>query len=80
MVNRRLAVIVLLLAIASTVRAAEEAPPAPKNPGDTRRVPFVLPFADALEKAKAEDRLLFVKPIFGGVDVEGAADYRCGSW
>ena len=80
MPDRRLAILVFLLASAAPLCAAEEAAPTPKNHGDTRRVSFVLPFADALEKAKKEDRLLFVKPIYGGVDKAGAADYRAGSW
>ena len=47
--------------------------------GDTRCIEF-LPFDKALAKAKAEKRLLFLKPIYGGVDEDGARDYRCGSW
>lgn len=48
--------------------------------GDPLHVRFTLPFEKALAKAKAEKRLLFLKPIYGGVDREGARDYRCGSW
>jgi len=52
----------------------------PPNAGDTRKIDFVLPFEKALQKAREEKRLLFVKPIYGGVDQQGAEDYRCGSW
>lgn len=48
--------------------------------GDSLHVDFTLPFEKALKKAKKENRLLFLKPIYGGVDEEGANDYRCGSW
>lgn len=48
--------------------------------GDPRHIKFTLPFEKALAKAKAENRLLFLKPIYGGVNEEGARDYRCGSW
>ena len=69
----------------SAAARADESAPAPaaqerRNAGDTRRVDFVLPFEAALAKAKAENRMLFIKPIYGGVDPDGAKDYRCGSW
>jgi len=48
--------------------------------GDSLHVNFTLPFEKALKKAKQESRLLFLKPIYGGVDQAGANDYRCGSW
>ena len=48
--------------------------------GDPRLVEFVVPFERALEIAKEENRLLFLKPIYGGVDEAGYRDYRCGSW
>ena len=47
---------------------------------DRRRVDFTLPFEKALAKAKAEKKLLFLKPIYGGVDEIGAKDYCRGSW
>ena len=52
---------------------------ADENRGDTRHVEF-LPFAEALARAQDEGRLLFLKPVYGGVDDAGAADYRCGTW
>ena len=48
--------------------------------GDPRKIDFVLPWAKAVEQAKADERLIFLKPIYGGVDEDGARDYRCGSW
>lgn len=88
------AVALACVALAVPSARAEE-PPTPDTPpattapaqdasrragGDPSHVEFTLPFADALAKAKAENRLLFVKPVYGGVDGEGARDYRCGSW
>ena len=54
--------------------------PVQEDPGENRKIDFILPFEKALAKAKKEKRLLFLKPIYGGVDKEGAKDYRCGSW
>ena len=48
--------------------------------GDPRRINFTLPFKKAMAKAKAENRLLFLNPIYGGVDKIGARDYRAGNW
>ena len=48
--------------------------------GDPRHIDFIRPFTNALKKAKAERRLIFLKPIYGGVDAAGAKDYRCGNW
>jgi len=48
--------------------------------GDSRRIRFVLPVKTARAQAKQQRRLLFVKPIYGGVDRAGYKDYRCGSW
>jgi len=67
---------ILVLTVLSGFAAAGEAAPA----GDARRVPFVLPFSEARARAQESKRLLFLKPIYGGVDARGAADYRCGSW
>ena len=64
------------LVLLATLGAAQSPPPA----GDPSRVHFTLPFAQALAKAKAENRLMFLKPIYGGVNKAGAKDYRCGSW
>ena len=47
---------------------------------DNSRIQFTLPFEKALAKAKAENKLLFLKPIYGGVDEIGAKDYCRGSW
>jgi len=51
-----------------------------KPSGDLLKIDFTLPFSKALAKAKAENRMLFLKPIYGGMDAEGYRDYRCGSW
>ena len=48
--------------------------------GDPRRINFTLPFKKAMAKAKAENRMLFLKPIYGSVDEIGARDYRAGNW
>ena len=48
--------------------------------GDPRRINFTLPLKKAMAKAKAENRMLFLKPIYGGVDEIGARDYRAGNW
>ncbi len=50
------------------------------DPGDPRKIDFTLPARDAFDQAVAENRLLFIKPIYGGVDQAGYADYRAGSW
>ena len=50
------------------------------NEGDVRSIEFVLPFKKALAIAKKEKRLIFLKPIYGGVDQLGAKEYRCGNW
>ena len=47
--------------------------------GDPRHIEFI-PFEEVFDRAREENRLVFLKPIYGGVDAEGAADYRCGSW
>ena len=70
--------LVAVLGVAATglpVTAAEVA-----NEGDLRSIKFVLPFEKALETAKREKRLIFLKPIYGGVDQLGAKEYRCGDW
>ena len=51
-----------------------------KNQGDVRSIRFTLPFDEALKRAKADQRLILLKPIYGGVDQLGERDYRCGSW
>ena len=51
-----------------------------KPGGDLLKIDFTLPFSKALAKAKAENRMLFLKPIYGGMNAEGYRDYRCGSW
>ena len=48
--------------------------------GDPTKVDFILPFKEAHKKVKKKKRLFFVKPVLGGVDEEGALDYRCGTW
>jgi len=53
---------------------------APGLAQDTSRIQFTLPFEKALAKAKTEKKLLFLKPIYGGVDAIGAKDYCRGSW
>ena len=51
-----------------------------ETPGDSRHIPFVSPFEEAQAQAVEQQRLLFLKPVYGGVDQRGAEDYRCGSW
>jgi len=71
------------LALGLLAPAAPAASPADveaANPGDTLRVEFVLPYEKAVERARAENRLVYLKPIYGGVDAAGYEDYRCGSW
>ena len=70
----------LLMSVALSATALAQDDRAQEARGDTNKIRFTLPFKRALAKAKKENRLLFVKPIFGGVDEEGAKDYRCGSW
>jgi len=53
---------------------------APLSAGETGEVAFTLPFSAARAKALREGKLLFLKPIYGGVDRAGALDYREGSW
>jgi len=52
----------------------------PACAGDVCKIDFTLPFTQAMARAKRENRLLFLKPIYGGVNQAGAKDYRCGSW
>ena len=49
------------------------------GPGDPRRVEFTRPFEQAVAKAKREQRMIFLKPVYGLNDA-GARDYRAGSW
>jgi len=65
-------------AFTSVVSAAEKV--AGVKGGDPAKIEFVLPFEKALAKAKQEKRLIFIKPIYGGVNDAGYKDYRCGSW
>ncbi len=51
-----------------------------RDGGDLRRINFTLPFKKAMAKAKAENRMVFLKPIYGGMDKIGARDYRAGNW
>ena len=51
-----------------------------RDGGDPRRINFTLPFKKAMAKAQAENRMVFLKPIYGGVDKIGARDYRAGNW
>ncbi len=71
---------VLLMAMLVVTTVTIGARPAMAGDGDSRRIDFVRPFPVAQKQAQAENRLLFVKPIYGGVDQLGAADYRCGRW
>ena len=50
------------------------------DPGDPRHIEFTLPADAAFKLARDENRLLFLKPIYGGVNQTGYADYRAGSW
>ncbi len=52
----------------------------PGQGGDPVKADFTLDFDQALAKAKTENKLLLLKPIYGGVDALGRKDYRCGSW
>ncbi len=75
----------LVLAVAFLVMpATADDRPVPgtreKPSGDLLKIDFTLPFSKALAKAKAENRMIFLKPIYGGMDAEGYRDYRCGSW
>ena len=47
---------------------------------DNTKIRFVRPFAKAFAEAKEKNRMIFLKPIYGGLDAEGAEDYRCGRW
>ena len=75
-----LAVAILTLVLLGSPTAARAQDDVARAGGDDRHIQFTLPYADAVAKAKAENRLLFLKPIYGGVDAAGAKDYRCGSW
>jgi len=71
----------LLLAVLGVAATGLPLPAAEvANEGDVRSIKFVLPFDKALETAKRETRLIFLKPIYGGVDQLGAKEYRCGNW
>ena len=48
--------------------------------GDDRVVRFEHPVTAALERAQKERRLLFLKPVYGGVDELGARSYCEGTW
>ncbi len=75
--------LVLAVAFLVTPATADDRPVGAteaKPSGDLLKIDFTLPFSKALAKAKAENRMLFLKPIYGGMDAEGYRDYRCGSW
>ncbi len=48
--------------------------------GDERVVQFVVPVAKAREVAAQERRLIFLKPVYGGMDADGAMSYCWGTW
>ena len=54
--------------------------PEAHGPYDTRHVVFERDLDKVFSQAKAEKKLVFFKPVFGGVDAEGAKDYREGCW
>lgn len=60
--------------------AFPQAPVAVPHGGDPEVVRFVRPVATAVARAKAERRLLFVKPVYGGMDADGADSYCHGQW
>ena len=66
--------VILVLASSSLAGLAQA------DPGDPRKIEFTLPAQSAFDKAVQQNRLLFIKPIYGGVDQAGYADYRAGSW
>ncbi len=66
--------------IATLAAIAVIAPVLAGDGGDPRRIEFTLPFKKAMAKAKAEKRMVFLKPIYGGMDKIGARDYRAGNW
>lgn len=66
--------------VIALVSAASFAGPVLGDPGDPRKIEFTLPVRDGFERAGDENRLFFLKPIYGGVDQAGYADYRAGSW
>ncbi len=62
------------------VSACAVGPALASGGGDPRRIHFTLPFKKAMAKAKAENRMVFLSPIYGGMDKIGARDYRAGNW
>jgi len=78
MLKQLCSLLVAVLCVAATGTASVAAEVA--NEGDVRSIRFVLPFEKALATAKREKRLIFLKPIYGGVDQLGAKEYRCGNW
>jgi hypothetical protein len=67
----------LLLSQAPIIQPAA---PTANAGGDQRIVRFDRPVAAALERAKHEQRLVFLKPVYGGVDQLGARSYCEGTW
>lgn len=78
LLGQRRGVLLVAMLVVTTVTIGVH--PTVAGDGDTRRIDFVRPFPVAQKQAQAENRLLFVKPVYGGVDQLGAADYRCGRW
>lgn len=60
--------------------ATAQQPASPSSGGQPEIVHFVRPVTAAVERAKAERRLLFLKPVYGGMDAEGATNYCRGQW
>lgn len=54
--------------------------PEAKGPYDHRHVQFERDLDRVFKKAKSEHKLVFFKPVYGGVDAEGAKDYHEGCW
>ena len=54
--------------------------PAQQPGGDPTVVDFLRPVAAARARAEREHRLLFLKPVYGGMDEAGAQSYCRGSW
>ena len=50
------------------------------TPQEPTQLTRVLPFREALHTAKAEHRLVFLKPVYGGIDEAGASNYCAGTW
>ena len=79
-VLRPMVISILLALLYGQAVPRESGPIEARGPYDHRHVTFERDLDRVFVRAKEENKLVFFKPIYGGVDAEGAKDYREGCW